>query len=91
MKINGIAPSNMIQAYNDSKKKITKGEQVTKMDSLQISKEARNLSNISTDSVKEGNALKLESLKSQIKQGNYNPDSRMVAQRMMAIMNGSEV
>jgi negative regulator of flagellin synthesis FlgM len=91
MKINAIAPSNMINAYNDAKKKITKNEEITKKDSLEISAEARNLNSISADSIRENSASKIEAIKNQVKQGTYNPSSRLVAQRMMAMINGSEV
>jgi negative regulator of flagellin synthesis FlgM len=91
MKINAIAQSNMINAYNDTKKKITKSEEVTKKDSLEISAAARNLNSMSIDTIKENSASKIESIKNQVKQGTYNPSSRLVAQRMMAMINGSEV
>lgn len=91
MKVTGVFQQNLIQAYKDTKKKIEKSPEIARADVLQISAEARNMQNISTEGVGNNPASKFESIKNQIKQGTYNPDPALIAQRMMAIVKGSEV
>jgi negative regulator of flagellin synthesis FlgM len=91
MKINNIAQSSMIQNYNNNKRKIEKSKDLEKMDSLQISSEARKLSVQTNGIIREEMSSKIDSIKSQIKQGTYNPDPKLIAQKMAAVIMGSEV
>lgn len=91
MKINNISQTAMINAYNDSKKKVTKNVAVEKTDSIQISAEARNLSNMSMENIQGNSPAKIEEIKKQISQGTYKPNSELIAKKMMGMIKGSEV
>ena len=90
MKINNIGPTTMVNTYNDNKKKITKNQNIEKSDSLQISSEGRSLSSISNDKNYLNSPEKIERVKSQISQGTYAPNSKLIAQKMMDMVKGRE-
>lgn len=91
MNINGIRPSKIINIYNQSRVKETKNVNIEKSDSVQISNEARSLSNISIDYSTKNSPERIEAVKNQISQGTYKPNSALVAKKMLDIIKGREV
>ena len=90
MNINSIGPSKQIKLYSDSKVKITKGVNIEKTDSVQISKEGRNLSNTSIDKATKSSPQRIEEIKDQIAQGTYAPNATLIAKKMVDIIKGRE-
>ena len=91
MKINGIGPSSIVNKYNDNKMKVTKSAGVEKNDTVQISTEGRTLSNLSIDTNYGSSPEKIESIKQQISQGTYKPNSKLIAQKMVDVIKGREI
>lgn len=90
MKINGVGPSNMINAYNDNKKKITSNTRVEKKDTVEISVEGRSLSSLSMDSNYVSSPSRVEEVKKQISQGTYSPSPKQIAKKMLDVIKGRE-
>lgn len=91
MNINGIGPSKQIKLYSDNKIKATKGVNIEKIDTVQISKEGRNLSNIAAEKSTKSSPERIEAVKNQIAQGTYKPSSTLIAKKMLDIIKGREV
>jgi negative regulator of flagellin synthesis FlgM len=91
MKVNGVGPSNIVNLYNENKNKISKKSEVFKSDSVQISSEGRSLSNLSVESsnVNISDPKRVETVRNQIEQGTYKPNSKLIAQKMLDAIKGS--
>ncbi|MCT8976143.1 flagellar biosynthesis anti-sigma factor FlgM [Clostridium sp. CX1] len=83
MKINGVNPSKIVNLYANNKKTIEKKEQVQQKDSIQISSVAKSLSSYSIDDKFINSKEKIERLKSEISNGTYNKDSKLVAAKIL--------
>jgi negative regulator of flagellin synthesis FlgM len=93
MKINGIGTNNAINAYNENKKITVKNTAIEKKDSVEISKEARDLNSILNDNniSFKSSPEKIESVKKQISQGTYTPNSQLIAQKMVDVIKGRNI
>lgn len=83
MKVNGVNPSKIVNLYANNKKTIEKKEQVQQKDSIQISSVAKSLSSYSIDDKFINSKEKIERLKSEISNGTYNKDSKLVAAKIL--------
>lgn len=83
MKVNGVNPSKIVNLYANNKKAIEKKEQVQQKDSIQISSVAKSLSSYSIDDKFINSKEKIERLKSEISNGTYNKDSKLVAAKIL--------
>ncbi|AKN33908.1 flagellar biosynthesis anti-sigma factor FlgM [Clostridium carboxidivorans P7] len=86
MKVNGINPNKVISLYSEHKKNIEKKDQVQKNDTVQISSLGKSLSSYSLDDKFVNSKEKIERLTNEVKNGTYNIDSRLVAEKMIEEM-----
>lgn len=91
MKINGVFSNSLINAYSDVKKKTVKKAEVEKSDSVQISSAGRSLSNLAAPENYGNSAERVEAVKKQIEQGTYSPNAKLIAQKMLGAIKGSEI
>ena len=92
MKINGIGLNNIINVYNENKNKISKSIELAKSDSVQISSEGRSLSKlgVGNSTVNISDPKRVETIRNQIEQGIYKPNSKLIAQKMLDAIKGRE-
>lgn len=88
MKIDGTMPVNVSKLYNDNKKVKEKAITVAKNDTVEISKEARNLSSLSAENSWEVSPKRVEEVKAQISAGNYNVSAKRLSEKMMDTIKG---
>lgn len=91
MKISGTGVNKIVNIYEKNNKKIEKTKEVVKKDLLEISKIGKSLSSFAVDDKKSISQEKLEKIKSEIANGTYKVDGKLVAQKMIDIMKGREV
>lgn len=91
MKISGTGINKIINIYEKNNKKIEQTKEVVKKDSLEISKLGKSLSSFAIDDKKSISQEKLEKIRSEVANGTYNVDAKLVAQKMIDIMKGREV
>ena len=88
MKINSINTNNMINAYSKQKQYV-KTETVNKSfkDKVEISEDAKYLSNINSDN-ENINIDKVNEIKKKIKEGTYSINSKNIAQKIIDVIKG---
>ena len=92
MAINGVGSSKVINIYNSSSKNVTNKIKVSQSsDSLEISNLGRSLSAYSLDNNFDPSKEKIEKIKSQIDNGTYNVNAKLVAQKIYENMQGKGV
>ncbi|MCY6353956.1 flagellar biosynthesis anti-sigma factor FlgM [Clostridium sp. ZS2-4] len=91
MKISGSSVNKIINIYEKNSRKIEKAKEVGRKDSLEISKVGKSLSSFDVNDKKSVSQEKLEKIRSEIANGTYNVDAKLVAQKMIDIMKGREV
>jgi negative regulator of flagellin synthesis FlgM len=91
MKINGISQNNMINSYNDNKKKVTNKSVIENKDSVQISNAGRSLSNLTAEGSCGSSPSKVEAVAKQVAQGTYSPNPKLIAQKMYDMIKGREI
>lgn len=89
MKINGINPNKIINAYGDNKKKVESKElqKAKGTDSIEISTLGKSLKNYSLDLNPAASSEKIERIKEQIEKGTYKADGKLIAQGILEEMN----
>lgn len=88
MKINGINPNKIINAYGDNKKKV-EGKDLQKVkgtDSIEISSLGKSLKNYSLDLNPAASNEKIERIREQIEKGTYKVDGKLIAQGILEEM-----
>ena len=88
MKINSINTNNMINAYSKQKQYV-KTETVNKSfkDKVEISEDAKYLSNINSDN-ENINIDKVNEIKKKIQEGTYSINSKNIAQKIIDVIKG---
>ncbi|MDW8799707.1 flagellar biosynthesis anti-sigma factor FlgM [Clostridium sp. A1-XYC3] len=86
MKINGVSPNNIVGLYSNNKMAVEKKMELSQKDSIQISSVAKSLSSYSIDDKFVTSKEKIERLKSEISNGTYNRDSKLVAAKILEEM-----
>ena len=84
MKITGV--SNIINIYSDNQKVRTKSNVEVQRDSIEISSLGKSLSTYSIDNNFINSDSKINQIKSEVQNGTYNRDSKLIAQKMLDIM-----
>jgi negative regulator of flagellin synthesis FlgM len=88
MKVNGTSVNKVTNLYNQNKKVAEKSPVKTAKDTIEISKLGKSLSNFSVEEGFENSPEKIERLKKEVAQGNYKPDSKLVAKKMLENFKG---
>ena len=91
MKITGVSSNDYINIHNDSKKSVAPKAASVAQDRLEISTVGKSLSSYSTDGNFGVSEEKLQSIRNQVSAGNYNKDSKVVAQKLLDVMKGRTV
>lgn len=93
MDINGVSSMKNLQLYKNNSVKAAKEAKtkVTANDSVQISTLGKKLSTYSIDNNFSAPTDKIDAIKNDIKNGTYNIDSKLVAQKMYDQMKGKGI
>lgn len=95
MDVNGVSSTKVLNLYNNNNNKnkavTEKSTKVAANDSLEISTLGKKLSAYSIDDNFDSSSAKIDAVKNNIKNGTYNIDSKLVAQKMYDQMKGKGV
>jgi negative regulator of flagellin synthesis FlgM len=89
MNINPINPSKVVNFYNAQTKKLDEAKVDKISDSIEISSVGKNMSLFSLEDDFTSSDKKIEQLKSQVENGTYNKDSKLIADKMFDSMKGN--
>jgi len=91
MNIKGISYTNIINQYNKvASNKINKLEKVEVSDRIELSREAKILSNYKLDENAYDNSKKVIEIKNKIQNGTYNVNSNLLSKELVNTMRGIE-
>ena len=91
MNIKGIGYTNIINQYNKvASNKINKLEKVEVSDRIELSREAKILSNYKLDENAYDNSKKVIEIKNKIQNGTYNVNSNLLSKELVNTMRGIE-
>lgn len=91
MNIKGIGYTNGINQYNKvASNKVNKLEKIEVSDRIELSKEARVLSDYKLDESIYDNSKKISEIKSRIQNGTYNVNSNLISKALVDAMRGIE-
>lgn len=91
MNIKGIGYTNGINQYNKvASNKVNKLEKIEVSDRIELSKEARVLSDYKLDESVYDNSKKISEIKSRIQNGTYNVNSNLISKALVDAMRGIE-
>lgn len=91
MKIDNIGTNNKIYPFRENTKVYSKKQQNSKSDIIEISNAAKHLSSYVSCSSTQVSNKKVQEIKSQVENGTYNVDAKLVAQKMINIIKGREI
>ncbi len=80
--------SKIVNIYNDNKKVISKDKIEGRKDSIEISSLAKGLINMDIDDINIDNTKKIESIKINLDNGTYKPNSKALAKSIWDNMKG---
>lgn len=91
MNIKGISYTNIINQYNKvASNKVNKLEKVEVSDRIELSREAKILSNYKLDENAYDNSKKVIEIKNKIQNGTYNVNSNLLSKELVNTMRGIE-
>lgn len=88
MKVTGTSVNKVISMYEINKKQVEKTKEVTKNDTLEISKLGKTLSSFAEGGITSMSPEKLEKIRNEISNGTYKVNPRLIAEKMMEAMKG---
>lgn len=93
MKINRLDNNNIMNLYNKNRFRRSNVEtnKTAKKDSIEISEQAKMVSNLSKENIKIPDKATLERIKTQINNGTYKVDSKKLAQSIMKNITGKDI
>lgn len=86
MKVTGTSVNKVINMYEINKKQVEKTKEITKNDTLEISKLGKTLSSFAEEGITSMSPEKLEKIRNEIAKGTYNVNPRLIAEKMMEAM-----
>lgn len=92
MKVNNVGADNKVNmVYNAYSSNVVKISSAPAKDSIEISEAGKMLSNLCSNFQIDNNENKVELIKTQVKNGTYDRNSRLVAQKIVDYFKGREV
>ncbi|WP_298840760.1 flagellar biosynthesis anti-sigma factor FlgM [Clostridium sp.] len=90
MKIDAVKP-NVISMYKKNTPKTEPKVNVIKKDTIEISSEGKNLSDLALNDKSVNSKEKIEAIRNKVNQGTYNVDPKLTAKRIIDVMKGRDI
>ena len=90
MKIDAVKP-NVISMYKKNTPKTEPKVNVIKKDTIEISSEGKNLSDLALNDKSVNSKEKIEAIRNKVNQGTYNVDPKLTAKRIIDFMKGRDI
>lgn len=91
MKINNVSINKVINIYDNKKQKIEGRISKENKDKIEISNLGKKLSSLNCDILQKNSDKKVEEVRKEVKQGTYNRDSKLIAQKLIDVMKNRDI